>query len=72
MPKKVTVSLKGIVKEIDAVTGKLSDLKGKAITSQEKQRLAANIEGLKKIRAEVRERCPKSGRLAYGVVVNVN
>jgi hypothetical protein len=57
MPKKVTISLSGIVKQIDQATGKLSAARGKAATGLEKRELAAKIKNLKKIKKLVREHC---------------
>jgi len=57
MSKKVTISLSGIVKEIDKATGQLSAAKRKAAARREKQSLAVNIKKLKKIRYEVQMRC---------------
>jgi len=59
MPKKVTISLSNIVKQIDKATQELSTTKTKAITSAEKQSLALKIKNLKKIKGSVKEICPK-------------
>ena len=75
MPKKVTVSLKGIVKEIDEATKKLSGAKNKAISGLDKKKLAVKINNLKKIRAAVKANCATTSQskplpLPYGIVVN--
>jgi hypothetical protein len=57
MPKKVIISLKGIVKQIDQATGKLSDARSRVAGGLEKQRLAAKIKNLNKIKRQVREEC---------------
>jgi len=57
MTKKITISLSGIVKQIDQATRQLSAAKGEATTRREKQILAVNIRKLKKIRREVQMRC---------------
>ena len=57
MPKKVTISLSGIVKQIDQATGRLSAAKNKATTGLEKQRLAVKIKKLKKIKSQVQMYC---------------
>ncbi len=66
MPKKVTISLHGIVNQIDAATKKLSNAKANAITSGEKQQLGVKIQNLKKIKSEVILNCPK-GKPSYGI-----
>lgn len=66
MPKKVTISLHGIVNQIVAATKKLESAKAKAITPAEKQELGVKIQNLKKIRSEVILNCPK-GKPSYGI-----
>jgi hypothetical protein len=66
MPKKVTISLHGIVKQIDEATKKLDKVKSKAITGVEKQQLAVKVQNLRKIRAQVIVNCPK-GKPSYGI-----
>ena len=53
MPKKVTISLHGIVNQIDAATKKLTKAKTDAVTAVEKQQLGVKIQNLKKIKSEV-------------------
>jgi transcriptional regulator len=67
MAKKVTVSLHGIVKQIDQATAKLSAAQTKALTGIEKQRLTVKIKNLKKVRALVIQDCPK-GNHAYNII----
>jgi hypothetical protein len=57
MPKKIIISLKGIVKQIDLATGELSAASAKATSGLEKQKLTAKIKGLNKIKKQVREKC---------------
>jgi hypothetical protein len=68
MPKKIAVSLHGIVKQIDLASRKLSKAEHKALTSVEKQKLRATIKTLKKVRGEIIERC---GGRSYGIAVPV-
>ena len=68
MPNKITVSLSGIVAQIDQATGKLSTAKNKALTGAEKQKLAVKIKNLMKIKNMVRENCPK-GKKGLNIVV---
>jgi hypothetical protein len=67
MPKKVTISLHGIVKQLDEAEKKLAAAHKKAVTAVEKTQLAAKIKNLKKIRSEVIKNCPK-GKPAYNIV----
>ena len=62
MPKKVRISLRGIVEQIDQASGKLSRARDKAATRIEKQKLAAKIRNLKRIRAQVKQLCPNGVR----------
>jgi hypothetical protein len=62
MPKKVKISLTGIVNQIDQATRKLSRARGKAATRREKQKLAAKIKNLKSIKAQVKQLCPTGAR----------
>jgi G:T/U-mismatch repair DNA glycosylase len=68
MPKKIAVSLHGIVKQIDLAARKLSDAERRAITGAEKRKLRATIKALKKARVEVIKRC---GGKSYGIAVPV-
>lgn len=71
MPKKVRVSLKGIVREIDKATKGLSGAKVKAATAMEKKRLAVKIQNLKKIKKNVEIVClPVPGVPGLNIVVN--
>lgn len=73
-PKTIYVSLKEIVKDIDQATEKLSAAKTKAVSGKEKQRLAAKIKSLKKIKKEVQAVCYQAAqtKLPYGIGVPVN
>ena len=68
MPKKVIVSLHGIVDRIDATIKKLAQGQSKALTQAEKKSLAVKIKSLKKIRKEVTNNCPKS-KPSYGIII---
>jgi hypothetical protein len=57
MTKKVTISLRGIVKQIDQATRQLSAARTRATTGMEKQRLAVKIKKLKKIKSQVKTYC---------------
>ena len=70
MPKKVTISLHGIVNQINQAEKKLTAAHKKAVTSVEKAQLATKIKNLKKIRSEVVKNCPKS-KPNYGIVALV-
>jgi hypothetical protein len=67
MPKKVTISLHGIVNQIDQAEKKLTAAHKKAVSNVEKKQLEAKIKHLKKIRSEVIKDCPKS-KPAYNIV----
>jgi hypothetical protein len=66
MPKKVTISLHGIVNQIDAATKKLMKAKTDAVTAIEKQQLGVKIQNLKKIKSQVVLNCPK-GKPSYAI-----
>jgi hypothetical protein len=57
MPKKIIISLSGIVQQIDEAIGKLSSAKGKAANVLEKRKLDVKIRKLKQVRKEAREPC---------------
>jgi hypothetical protein len=71
MPKKVIISLHGIVRQIEIATKKLHWAKTKAISGAEKQQLEAKIKNLKTIRSLVIKNCPK-GKPSYGIGAVVN
>ncbi|HYA62518.1 MAG TPA: hypothetical protein VED66_04900 [Candidatus Sulfotelmatobacter sp.] len=62
MPKKVKISLSGIVKQIDQATKNLNAAKGKAVTAKEKKELALKIKHLTAIKKEVKANCPKGAQ----------
>ena len=66
MPKKVTISLHGIVNQIDLAEKKLAAAEKKAVTQAEKKELAVKVSNLKKIKALVVKNCPK-GKPAYAI-----
>lgn len=66
MPKKVTISLHGIVRQIEIATNKLQRAKTGAISNAEKQQLAVKIKNLHSIRSLVIKNCPKS-KPSYGI-----
>jgi hypothetical protein len=70
MAKKVTISLHGIVKQIEIATKKLEGAKSKAVTGAEKQQLGVKIKNLKGIRSLVIQNCPKS-KPSYGIIAVV-
>jgi hypothetical protein len=70
MPKKVSISLSDIVKQIDQATTKLAAARGKVLTNVEKQKLAAKIKNLKKIKGWVQDNCPK-GKPGLTIIVPV-
>jgi hypothetical protein len=70
MPKKVTISLHGVVNQIKAATAKLAKARNRAISGAEKQQLAVKIKNLEKIKSLVIKNCPKS-KPAYGIIALV-
>ena len=68
MPKKVEISLSGIVKQIDEATKKLNAAKGKATTASEKKKLAIKIKKLNAIKKEVKANCP-GGAKGLNIIV---
>jgi hypothetical protein len=70
MPKKVTISLHGIVRQIKIATKKLEKAEAKAITAAEAQQLASKVKNLKAIEVLVIKNCPKS-KPSYGIVALV-
>ncbi len=70
MPKKIIISLHGIVKQIEIATRKLHGAKTKAITGNERQQLEVKIKNLKAIQSLVIKNCPKS-KPSYGIVALV-
>ena len=57
MPKKIKISLRGIVEQIDQAEGRLTEA-GSTVTSKpEKKKLAAKVKKLKKARALVKTAC---------------
>jgi len=57
MPKKVIISLHGIVKQIDLATERLSAARAKATTGLEKRSLAVKIRKLRQIKKLVQVPC---------------
>jgi len=57
MPKKVKISLSGIVKQIDQATKNLNAAKGKAVTASEKKEVTAKIKKLNGIKKHVKGIC---------------
>jgi len=57
MPKKVKISLKGIVQQIDQATKHLEAAKGKVATAMEKKELEAKIKDLKEIKKDLKQIC---------------
>lgn len=70
MPKTISISLTGIVKQIEEAEKKLANAETKALTGQEKKKLAVKIKNLKKIKKLVKENCPK-GKIGYTIVVPI-
>ena len=66
MPKKITISLHGIVDQIEAATKKLVKAKADAVTAAKKQQLGVKIQNLEKIKSQVIVNCPK-GKPSYGI-----
>jgi hypothetical protein len=66
MPKKVIISLHGIVNQINLAEKKLAAAQKKAITPGEKKELGVKISDLKKIKAQVLKTCPK-GKPSYNI-----
>lgn len=67
MPK-VTISLKPIVQQIEAIQGELSNAAVKALTPQDKQKAKNKIKQLQAVIKDVKQICPK-GKSGYGIVV---
>jgi len=66
MSKKITISLHGIVDQMEAATKKLVKAKADAVTAAEKQQLGVKIQNLEKIKSQVIVNCPK-GKPSYGI-----
>jgi hypothetical protein len=69
MPKKVTISLHRIVKQIKIATKKLEVAKAKAITTAESQQLGTKIKNLKAIESLVITNCKSKPSYAISAVV---
>ena len=67
MPKKLVISLKGIVAAIEEVQAELLAAENMAATSAEKKKLAAKIKKLDKVAYTVKASCPK-GKNGYNIV----
>jgi hypothetical protein len=57
MPKKPSISLQGIVTQIDQATKQLSTAKKKATKALDKRKLAAKIKNLQRMKKKVRSHC---------------